>query len=250
MNKIEEFINEQFGAVRVIVIGGELWFVAKDVCEILGIKNPTDAVNKGLEEFERARFNLGRQGEANIISESGFYTLVLRSRKPIAKPFRLWVTQEVIPQIRKTDGYIPAKQDDSPELIMAKAIKIADTTIKELKAEIDEKDTQIEQQKPMIDNYKVLMETKNTFNMNQVAHLCGIGEYELFRYLREFNVLFYDQNHDNVPYETPTNKTKFLVVATVSPDGHTHSQTRVTPSGVGYICDLLRKHNLLEVTSC
>ena len=60
----------------------------------------------GLEDFERAKFNLGRQGEANIISESGFYTLVLRSRKPIAKPFRIWVTSEVLPSIRKTGSYV------------------------------------------------------------------------------------------------------------------------------------------------
>lgn len=66
--------------------------------------------DNGLEPFERTKFNLGRQGEANIISESGFYTLVLRSRKPIAKPFRIWVTSEVLPAIRKTGKYIaPSK---------------------------------------------------------------------------------------------------------------------------------------------
>ncbi len=89
-----------------LVIDGEPWFVAKDICDILGIVNPTDALNKGLENFERARFNLGRQGEVNIINESGFYTLVLRSRKSIAKPFRIWVTAEVLPEIRKTGGYV------------------------------------------------------------------------------------------------------------------------------------------------
>ena len=105
-NEIEIFNNENFGQIRTIVIDGNPWFVAKDVCNILGIANPTDALNKGLEDFERARFNLGRQGEANIISESGFYTLVLRSRKPIAKPFRIWVTSEVLPSIRKTGSYV------------------------------------------------------------------------------------------------------------------------------------------------
>lgn len=90
----------------MVHIDGETWFVAKDVCNILGISNPTDALNKDLEDFERARFNLGRQGEANIINESAFYTLVLRSRKPIAKPFRIWVTNEVLPSIRKHDIYM------------------------------------------------------------------------------------------------------------------------------------------------
>ena len=104
-NEIEIFSNENFGQIRTIVIDGNPWFVAKDVCDILGTTNPTMAMD-GLEDFERAKFNLGRQGEANIISESGFYTLVLRSRKPIAKPFRIWVTSEVLPSIRKTGSYV------------------------------------------------------------------------------------------------------------------------------------------------
>lgn len=104
--ELQLFQSEEFGSIRTVILNGEPWFVAKDVCDILGVQNPSDAINKQLEDFERARFNLGRQGEANIISESGFYTLVLRSRKPIAKPFRIWVTSEVLPTIRKTGKYV------------------------------------------------------------------------------------------------------------------------------------------------
>lgn len=59
-NEIQKFVNESFGEIRTVTINNEPWFVAKDVCDILGIANPTDALNKGLEDFERARFNLGR----------------------------------------------------------------------------------------------------------------------------------------------------------------------------------------------
>ena len=104
---IQLFRKEEFGTIRTVILNGEPWFVAKDVCDILGTTNPTMAM-EGLEDFERAKFNLGRQGEANIISESGFYTLVLRSRKTIAKPFRIWVTSEVLPSIRKTGKYVSA----------------------------------------------------------------------------------------------------------------------------------------------
>ena len=103
-NEVQLFENEEFGKIRTLVLNGAPWFVAVDVCNILGISNPTMAM-AGLEEFERSKFNLGRQGETNIISESGFYTLVLRSRKPVAKPFRIWVTSEVLPAIRKTGSY-------------------------------------------------------------------------------------------------------------------------------------------------
>lgn len=108
-SEMKLFQNDNFGTIRTVILDGEPWFVAKDVCDILGTTNPTMAMD-GLEPFERTKFNLGRQGEANIINESGFYTLVLRSRKPIAKPFRIWVTLEVLPAIRKTGKYIaPSK---------------------------------------------------------------------------------------------------------------------------------------------
>ena len=108
-SELQLFQKEEFGTIRTVILNGDPWFVAKDVCDILGTTNPTMAM-EGLEDFERAKFNLGRQGEANIISESGFYTLVLRSRKPIAKPFRIWVTSEVLPTIRKNGKYISSSE--------------------------------------------------------------------------------------------------------------------------------------------
>ena len=85
MNDIQKFVNDSFGEIRTVTINNEPWFVAKDVCDILGIANPTDALNKGLEDFERARFNLGRQGEANIISESGFGSLTVEYSKKLSQ---------------------------------------------------------------------------------------------------------------------------------------------------------------------
>lgn len=180
MNGIQEFVNKDFGTIRTVIIDNEPWFVAKDVCNILGIANPTDALNKGLEDFERARFNLGRQGEANIVSESGFYTLVLRSRKPIAKPFRLWVTQEILPQIRKTGGYIPIKESEPDELIMARAVQIANETIKHKDEIIANQKKRIKSLEETEKDWKLLMDTKGTFSVNEIAHFIGIGEYTLF----------------------------------------------------------------------
>lgn len=124
MQELEIFKNEEFGEIRVTAIDGEPWFVAKDICDILGISNPTMAI-EGLENFERAKFNLGRQGEANIISESGFYTLVLRSRKPVAKPFRIWVTNKILPTIRKTGGYV-----NNDDLFISTYLPFADDNTK------------------------------------------------------------------------------------------------------------------------
>lgn len=139
MEKQKFFHNEEFGQIRTVNIDGEPWFVAKDVCDILGVKNTTQSMQQ-LEDFERAMFNIGRQGEANIISESGFYALVLRSRKPIAKPFRIWVTSEVLPSIRKTGSYT-ANPSNKMELMLddMKVVYAQINNMEDLLAEQNEK---------------------------------------------------------------------------------------------------------------
>ncbi len=245
-NKIQKFVNEQFGEIRTVTINGEPWFVAKDVCDILGTTNPTMAI-EGLENFERAKFNLGRQGEANIISESGFYTLVLRSRKPIAKPFRLWVTQEVLPQIRMTGGYIPMEDEESNEIFLARAVQVANETIKRKDEIIANQKKRIESLEETEKDWKLLMDCEGTFSVNDIAHLIGIGEYKLFAHMREIGILFKNKNGDNIAYEKPVHKNKFICVPAIAPDGTAHLQTRVYIKGIAYIIRLLRKYGYLEV---
>lgn len=87
---------------------GDPWFVAKDVCRVLGIQNPRDTVRKVLEEDEKGVATIytpGGDQEVSTVSESGLYALIFRSRKPQAKAFRKWVTSEVLPAIRKTGRY-------------------------------------------------------------------------------------------------------------------------------------------------
>lgn len=105
------FHFESEATIRAIVIDGNPWFVAKDVIKALQLTNPTMSI-KSLDDDERAKFNLGRQGETNIINESGlYYTLILRCRDAVTPGtipyrFRKWVTGEVLPQIRRTGSYI------------------------------------------------------------------------------------------------------------------------------------------------
>jgi anti-repressor protein len=95
--------------LRTIIRDGEIWWVLKDVCDVLEISNPSVVADR-LDEDERSKFDIGRQGEAIIISESGLYSVILRSDKPKAKSFRKWVTGEVLPSIRKTGAYSMNKQ--------------------------------------------------------------------------------------------------------------------------------------------
>ena len=102
--RFQIFSKENLGSVRTILADNEVWVCAKDVCDILEIKNVTQAVQR-LDEDERSMFNIGRQGNTNFINESGLYALIVRSDKKEAKPFRKWITSEVIPAIRKTGSY-------------------------------------------------------------------------------------------------------------------------------------------------
>lgn len=104
MNELKIFESEQFGTIRAIERGGAPWFVAADVCRALEIANTTVALER-LDEDERSKFNLGRQGDTWCVNEPGLYALVLGSRKPEAKSFKRWITHEVLPSIRKTGSY-------------------------------------------------------------------------------------------------------------------------------------------------
>ena len=107
MNEIVKIYKNS--PIRIVEKDGEPWFVAKDVCNILEIKNSRDTVYKCLDEDERGVdiiYTPGGNQEMTIVSEAGLYSLILRSRKPEAKAFKRWVTHEVLPSIRKTGAYL------------------------------------------------------------------------------------------------------------------------------------------------
>lgn len=104
---MSQLINHpQFGDIRVEIIKNEPWFLAIDVCTVLEHTNPSMAI-KLLDEDERTKKSLGRQGDAWFVNESGLYNLIFRSNKSEAKKFRKWVTGEVLPAIRKYGKYDP-----------------------------------------------------------------------------------------------------------------------------------------------
>lgn len=239
MNELEIFRNEEFGEIRTVVIDGEPWFVAKDVCDILGVSNPTMAM-EGLEDFERAKFNLGRQGDANIINESAFYTLVLRSRKPIAKPFRIWVTNDVLPSIRKHGMYATEDLLNNPDLLIAMA-----TALKNERQARKLAEEKIEQQKPLVDFANKVSDSSNLIDMGKMAKLLkdehiNIGRNRLFEWLREKEILM----KNNMPYQRYIDSGYFQVKESVyeTPYGtKTQQTTLVTGKGQIYITEKLRR---------
>lgn len=104
MNELEIFKNEEFGEIRTVMKDGEPMFCLVDICRALEISNPSKVAQR-LDNDERTKFELGRAGETNFITESGLYAVILRSDKPNARKFRKWITSEVLPSIRKTGAY-------------------------------------------------------------------------------------------------------------------------------------------------
>ena len=108
MNDIELFKNESFGEIRTLIIDNEVWFVGKDIAEALGYSNPQKAIRDHVDEEDKTLNELftvnGTRGV--LINESGLYSLILSSKLPQAKEFKRWVTNEVLPTLRKTGSYI------------------------------------------------------------------------------------------------------------------------------------------------
>ena len=213
-------------------------FEASDIANWLDIQNVSQMLKQAdVPESEKGiflKYTLGGNQNSLFITEDAMYDVLMSSRKKEAKPFRREI-KAYLKQIRKTGGYIPVTSQDDDLTIMARAHQILERTIAQ-------KDQIIAELQPKADTYDMIMDTDGTFSMNQVAKQVGMGEYHLFAYLRGKKVLFYEGT-DNVPYERFRKNGCFKVVDTISPDGKSHSTTRVTQKGLDYICKIIRKDN-------
>lgn len=135
MNDLQIFNSDEFGEIRTIIKDNEPMFCLADVCKALEIINPSKVAQR-LDEDERTKLELGRQGETNFITESGLYAVILRSDKPNAKKFRKWVTSEVLPTIRKTGGY-------SKPMTTAEKIQLLAQGNEELNERVEEVESKI-----------------------------------------------------------------------------------------------------------
>lgn len=248
MNELKIFDNNEFGQIRVTDINGKPYFVANDIAKSLGYSSPKDAITRHCKgALKHRHLTKGGNQEIKIIPEGDVYRLIIKSKLPKAQEFESWVMDDVLPQIRHTGGYIPVEETDDDSLIMAKALKIAETTIQKKDAIIASQNKRIEKLEETEKDWKLLMDCSNTFSINDVGHCINVGEYALFAILRDLKVLFRNVDGDTIPYENKTNKGKFITVPAIAPDGHTHLQTRVLPNGISYITKKLRKNGYLEV---
>ena len=164
------FENPEFGMVRMATDEkGEPWFCAKDLCDVLGYKNSSSAVSQHVMSSDIVKRYVARpaknrfgvsEGKVQVVqmifvNESGFYALVLGSKLASAVKFKDWVTSVVLPQIRKTGGYIPVNEGESEEEMIRNAEQI-------LRATLKEKENLLEKQKKLLEEQKILMEEQKS----------------------------------------------------------------------------------------
>ena len=197
---VRVFENPEFGMVRMATDEkGEPWFCAKDLCDALGYKRADNAVRQHVNPHDAAKrcvwVEVGKKKDGTpakrltpmiFVNESGFYALVLGSKLPSALMFKDWVTSVVLPQIRKTGGYIPVNEGESEEEMIRNAEQI-------LRATLKEKENLLEKQKKLLEEQKILMEEqKSKLHQQEVQmgldkKLIGEQDEEIHRLNEEVN---------------------------------------------------------------
>lgn len=235
MNELKIFENPAFGKVRVVEQGGEPWFIGKDVAEILGYSNTPKAIRDHVDDEDKLAERIvlsGQKREVAIINESGLYSLILSSKMPKAKEFKRWVTAEVLPAIRKTGGYIAGSEKMSDAELMAKAVLVAQATIKERDARIKELESDTQRMKPKEIFADAVSASDQTILIGDLAKLIkqnghDIGQKRMFEWLRNNGYLIKRQGAD---YNSPTQRAMELGLFRIKETAVTHSDGHVTVS--------------------
>lgn len=220
MDDLKLFSSDRFGQVRTTVINGEVLFAATDVAKCLGYSNPNKSVldhckSNGVT-FCEVIDSMGRTQNAKFITKGNIIRLVACSNLPQAEQVESWIFDEVIPTVLETGGYISTKSDDTPEEIMARALIVAQDTIKrkeerlkELEADnlhqqevIEEKDAKIAKIQPKADFADAAFKSEGKVDIGQAAKILGLpfGRNTLFKKLREKGVFFNERNEPKQKY--------------------------------------------------
>ncbi len=196
MNTNLQTWNYESSEVRTIQKNGEPWWVLADVCKVLDLSNPSKVADR-LEPDEKANFELGlRGGATNCINESGLYAVILRSDKPKAKPFRRWVTNEVLPSIRKHGAYMTDQTLEraltSPDFLieLATQLKAEQAQRKQLETTVAVQNQQIAELQPKASYYDVVLNCKDLISIGKIAKDYGWSAQKLNEYLHQHGVQY------------------------------------------------------------
>ena len=260
MNEIKIFNHAEFGEIRAVSINNEPWFVGKDVAHVLGYQNPSKALADHIEPEDKLNnetlLSLGQRG-GWLINESGLYSLILSSKLPGAKKFKRWVTNEVLPSIRKHGGYIAGQEEMSGEELMAKALQFADRKLKEKDAQIRQLTAEVEQQTQVIADFApkaqyldVILSSTGTMATSQIAADYNMSAKKLNKILHEAGIQ-HNVNGQWILYRDKMGMgyTKSITISIVRSDGRTDTKmhTHWTQKGRLMIHDVLAERGIQAV---
>jgi len=206
--------SEMFGNLTVISGDRGLFFIGKEVAEMLGYKNTRDAISKHCKKKEALkRDTLGGSQSMTVIPESDVYRLIIKSKLPAAEQFEEWVMEDVLPQIRKNGSYTNQPQFEIPSSF-SQALALASQLQEDketLLLEVKVKDAKIEEDVPKIEIYEGLIDTEELFSISTAANNLNIGLKRLYVFLRNNKVLKSHGEQRNLPYQRYMDSGYFLV---------------------------------------
>ena len=234
MSNIQVF-KYQTNEIRIVEMNGEPWFVLKDVCAVLGMDSTQlKKVADRLEEDEKGRTQIttpGGKQESWVINESGLYNVILRSDKPEAKPFRKWVTSEVLPSIRKNGGYIAGQEELSPQELMAKALLMAQKVLNDRETRIKELTAQNQIMQPKAEYFDALVARNLLTNFRDTAKELGVREKAFIGWLLDNKYVYRDQSNKLMPYASKNNGLFEVKESKGRHNDWAGPQTLITPKG-------------------
>lgn len=231
-NNLMIFENPEFGAVRSILIDGEPWFVAADVCKALELEKTNRALSR-LDDDEKGAHSVSTPGgrqRMSIISESGLYSLILGSRKPEARAFKRWITHEVIPSIRKHGAYMTDSLLDALEA-HPEAVPEYLNRLRSENARNRELNRRLRLALPKAEYFDAFVDPADCTNIRTTAKELGVPEKQFTRYLEEKKYLFRDKNRKLFPRAVKKSAGLFLVRDFYTERGKLGHYTLITPAG-------------------
>lgn len=235
MNDIQIFNNPEFGEVRTVRDGDTILFCGADVAKALGYANSRKALSDHCKGDVTKRYAipdaLGRAQEMSFIPESDLYRLVFRSKLPGAERFTDWVTQEVLPAIRRTGGYISGQESMGPEELMAKALMVAQKTLADREARLSALAVENQIMKPKADFFDELVERNTLTNFRETAKELGIPPRKFVEFLVDRKYVYRDKRGKLLPYEEKNTGLFEIKESMNEKTGWSGTQTLVTPKG-------------------
>lgn len=238
MNNLQVF-NYNGNEVRTIQKDGEPWWVLKDVCGILGISKYRDTASR-LDEDERGSVRVdtpGGEQEMTVINESGLYNVILRSDKPEAKPFRKWVTSEVLPSIRKHGVYMTPETLEqailNPDMMIKLCTALKDEQDKNKALQAVNSSLTVDNQimKPKADYFDELVDRNLLTNFRETAKQLQVKEKDFIRFLLEKKFIYRDKRGKIQPYADKNNGLFEVKEFSNEKTGFASTQTLITPKG-------------------